>query len=314
MSENFNLTDAGINQSYASRFSRMAQSALFLSILSIFSAGLAVYTTISQDRSDTQQIAALETQTAHLNNQFESQQSDLIIQKERLQVQHQQFDVQQKQFAIQQLELAAQQGLLDAQEAHTPVPAVATSELAKAEDAPASPSPTEVPPTPPFVYATQTAEAFTVLQATRAALQEEQRQLIATQTALAQNVSPQRFISNTGIPSGGTYLVNVNSGEMHVWTGGPLCVLGECLAGGFNRGSVVIMRSIQGTYDVELTNLVPENNWHGGFRASSQYWSTLVEETIQGMKKAPSCTAGKGCEFVDVIVIESGQIVEQFER
>lgn len=122
--------------------------------------------------------------------------------------------------------------------------------------------------------------------------------------------SPQRFLSEIGIPNGTSLTVTVDVGTIHVITSGPVCVDDMCLSGGERRGSVVILLPRAVPYT--LTNLVPTQNWHGAYYAIEEQWQILAEVTIAGMQMPGNCTGGFPCTVIDVLVIGSEGIVAQY--
>ena len=125
---------------------------------------------------------------------------------------------------------------------------------------------------------------------------------------------PEPFVSDFGIPSGASYQVTVNPGEIHIFNGGPMCLLDICLEGGITRGSVIAMQSKTESYTVNLTGLVPFNNGHTAYIATPDQWNALIEGAVEGLKKPDNCTNGQGCEEIDLVVIHAGQIALQERR
>lgn len=123
-----------------------------------------------------------------------------------------------------------------------------------------------------------------------------------------------RFISKGSIPDGSTYTAQVNPGELHLFTAGPVCVLGTCLNGGETRASVIAMQSLDSSYSVELSGLVAFSNWYGAYKADPESWNGLISATVDGMKKPGNCSNGKACETIDVIIIDAGAIVKREVR
>ncbi len=269
---------------------------------------------MSQERIGQEQVARLEAQIDNQERSLANQVSSIENQLNDLPLQQAQVDGLQSQFEIQQRQLIILEQLLTAQASDSVLP----------EDA-------ETPDPQVFVQATQTAEAIVELQATSDALRQEQQSLSATQTALAiptatpvatptpppapvqqDSFELERFLSEPEIPSeGSTYQVDVGLGEIHFWTSGPVCVLGKCLEGGYERGSVVVMRSREQPFSVQLDGLIPLANWHGGFNGPSEYWDGKTNEIVARMREPDNCGSGLGCTTVDVIIVEDGRIVDQ---
>lgn len=132
--------------------------------------------------------------------------------------------------------------------------------------------------------------------------------------ASSQTNGPVRFASKAGIPDGSIYTAQVNPGELHLFTAGPVCVLGTCLSGGETRASVIAMQSLDSSYSVELSGLVAYSNWYGAYKAEPEFWDGLINATVDGMKKPGNCSNGKVCEIIDVIIIDAGAIVKREVR
>ena len=122
---------------------------------------------------------------------------------------------------------------------------------------------------------------------------------------------PEIILSEGGIPSGGSLEIQVPTGEIHVVTSGPANVAGVFLPGGVTRGSVIVL--LPGNQPYTLTNLVPTQNWHGAYRASTDQWPVIAEDRATAMHAPGNCTGGAGCDTVDILVVAGNQIIAQYE-
>ena len=132
-----------------------------------------------------------------------------------------------------------------------------------------------------------------------------------SESSSTENVFPERFLSDTGIPNATSFVLQVEPGTIHTWTSGPVCVSDVCLPGGEQRGSVVIMLPKNDAYI--LTDLVPGHNWHGAYYGEANQWEILAEVIVNTMKKPGNCGTSP-CNIIDVLVVGPNGVVTQFVK
>lgn len=145
-----------------------------------------------------------------------------------------------------------------------------------------------------------------------------------TTETVAEGEIPPFYESEGGIPyNGNEWNVDVAPDESEVFTGGPAEVLGVKLEGGSNpdRGSVIILLPFgDKVINYTIKNVIAGSNWHGaidyGRAPTEKDWKILVDDRVKAMMEAPNGTSGKGCQIVDVVVVQGDKIIfqETYER
>jgi len=127
------------------------------------------------------------------------------------------------------------------------------------------------------------------------------------------------YESEGGVPFSGDRLsIDVAPDEIEVVTAGPACIFGVCLPGGEKRGSVILM--LGGNEEVvsyTITGLIAGANWHASYRPfdnplDESIWRALANDRVEAMQIAPNCTDGKGCDVIDILVVDEDGIIDQW--
>lgn len=129
---------------------------------------------------------------------------------------------------------------------------------------------------------------------------------------------PEPYESEGGIPyNGSEWDCDVAPNEIQVLTGGPAEINGVKLPGGTNpdRGSVILLLPEDIVISYTVRELIAGSNWHGAYDynrvPTEDDWQLLVENRVEAMMEAPNGTSGKGCQIVDVLVVQGEKIVFQ---
>lgn len=148
----------------------------------------------------------------------------------------------------------------------------------------------------------------------------------ASTETIAEGEIPAFYESEGGIPYNGTeWNVDVAPDEIEVFTCGPAEINGVVLKGGSNpdRGGVIVLLpdpKNEKVINYTIKKVIAGSNWHGaidfGRVPTEKDWKMLVDDRVKAMMEAPNGTSGKGCQIVDVVVIQGDNVIYQktFEK
>ena len=126
--------------------------------------------------------------------------------------------------------------------------------------------------------------------------------------------------SKDGVPDNGTvFESDVSWDEILIYTCGPAKYLNIVFPGGVKRGTVIIEigAAVVGgkTFHYTITDLIPGAGWAGNVHyqrpITEKDWMAWVNLKVDEMMGVNNASDGLGCNTVDVIVTQNGNILFQ---